>query len=385
MKITQDTLISIYDAALSDQNWNRALDACATSMGAKIGLFYEFSTMKQVEYSLEKACSNTAQINSIVSEYNEIVKGGTGSGYDMEGIPFIHNTPQWSVVRDDEIWDLTGAYLERPEIVIPLKADLFRRSFLNLSDDPSSMRGLVFLYDRGVDRQLPTDKLGNGPVFGPHVSKAAEIFRLTSGLRRKYNAALSVLDQIDTGVVVVTDTAEIVVANRAASRILEARDGLYASRSNTLTPLSETAETLLLQSISEVSATAKGENDRSGQIVALPKRSSDTSLIAVVSPLRDAEMEIDKGLTGALVTLIDPMRPVTIQADIVATAYGLTKAEARVADLLLQGLTNTEISERIGVGPETIKSQISSVLAKSGCKSRVSFIWRVFQLSPPIR
>ncbi|MBS8271904.1 LuxR family transcriptional regulator, partial [Halomonas litopenaei] len=63
----------------------------------------------------------------------------------------------------------------------------------------------------------------------------------------------------------------------------------------------------------------------------------------------------------------------------------LTTAECRVADLVLKGLSNTSIAEHLGVGPETVKSQFSSVLAKTNCRNRVAFIWRVFQILPPIK
>lgn len=353
-------------------------------MGAKAATVYEFSTIGQVAYTLETSCSNAATMTEMVSEYNNVVRSGNGSGYDQEGIPFIHKAGHYAVVQDDEIWDLTGAYWHRPEITIPLKEGLFRRSFLNLSDDPITMKGVVFLYGREYDKALPTEMLANGSAFAPHIAKAAEIFRLTEGLRQKYQAVLSVLDQVRTGILVVSDKAEVVVSNRLANELLDTKEGLRKTMAGQLSSDDEEAKLALLKAIAEASATAKGENAQSGAVVQLPRRGQRAALVAVVSPLRDADMEIEKGLAGALVTLIDPERPATVQSDVIAAAYGLTKAEARVADLLLQGMTNAEISDRIGVSPETIKSQISAVLTKSGCKSRASFIWRIFQLVPPI-
>ena len=95
MQVTPDALISIYDAAISNRNWNRALDHCADLMGAKVSLLYEFSKVANVqyEYSLERSCSTTGSIASTVAEYNDMVRGGQGSGYDMEGIPFIDSRP----------------------------------------------------------------------------------------------------------------------------------------------------------------------------------------------------------------------------------------------------------------------------------------------------
>lgn len=385
MKISSDDLISIYDAAISDKNWNRALDSCAALMGAEIASLYEFSTLEKIEYRLEKSCSKILDLQSMVSEYNEAVQSGRGSGYDLEGIPYINKRPQWSVIRDDEIWDLDESYQSRPEIMIPMKQGFFRRTFLKLGDDPATMRGVVFLYGRQFDRELPTMMLENGPQFGPHLSKAAEIFRLTEGLRKKYKAVLSVLDRIDTGVLVVTENADIIVANHIAEQTLGVMDGVRRSQDNILTSSDENSNLALRQAISEISATAKGQNYHSGATIRVSRRGIDPPLIAIISPLRDAEMELDKNLSGVLITLVDPAKPISVQPEIISAAYGLSQAESRVAELVLHGLTNPEISERIGVGLETIKSQVSAIFAKSRSKSRAAFIWRVFQLVPPVK
>lgn len=384
MKISQDALMAIYDAAISDNKWSTAMDACTAAMGAEFSLFYEVSIAERVDYSLEKSCTGVERYVDLLAEHTRNRTMGQTSGYEWEGVSFIHKSKPWSVVRDDEIWELSGSYFDRPEISLPLKNNIFRRSFVNLSDDPLSMRGLVFLYGQGLDAKLPADLLSNGPVFAPHVAKAAEIFRLTNGLRQKYHAVLTALDRIATGVLVTSDQGEIVVANLAARELLDNRDGLYTSRFGTLMAREDTANSALYDCISAVSATAVGENDNSGGIVKVPRLGSEAALVAVIAPLRDSEIEIDTGFTGSLITIVDPMRPVKVQTDLLSSAYGFTTAETRVASLLLQGLTNWEISEQIGVGRETVKSQVSTILAKSGCKNRVAFIWRIFQLSPPI-
>lgn len=360
------------------------MDACTAAMGAEFSLFYEVSTNKSVNYSLEKSCSGVERYADLLAKHYRNAASGNTSGYELEGVSYVHKCKPWSVVRDDEIWDMSGAYLERPEISLPLEHNIFRRSLVNLSDDPLSIRGIVFLYGNGLDQNLSNDLLSNGPVFAPHVAKAAEIYRLTNGLRRKYRAVLSVLDRIKAGVLVTSSRGEIVISNLAAQELLDQRNGLYVSNFGTLIVRDENSRSALNESISATSATAFGENDNSGEFVKIPRLGTEAPLVAVVAPLRDAELEIEKGFAGSLITLVDSSKPINTSTDLLASAYGFTRAESRVAKLLLQGLTNLEISEQIGVGTETIKTQVSSILAKSGCRSRVAFIWRVFQLSPPI-
>lgn len=55
--------------------------------------------------------------------------------------------------------------------------------------------------------------------------------------------------------------------------------------------------------------------------------------------------------------------------DILAeTAFGLTPAEARAAALVARGATAPEAAQTLGVGAETVKSHIKSVLQKTGAK-----------------
>lgn len=50
--------------------------------------------------------------------------------------------------------------------------------------------------------------------------------------------------------------------------------------------------------------------------------------------------------------------------------YDLTEREQQVLALLVEGLNNTEIAERLVVSPSTIKSHVSHILAKLGVASR---------------
>lgn len=53
-----------------------------------------------------------------------------------------------------------------------------------------------------------------------------------------------------------------------------------------------------------------------------------------------------------------------------ATKYQLTDAERAVLALLIDGLPNKKIAVKRSVSPETIKKQILSIFAKTGCENR---------------
>lgn len=382
--ITSDTLISIYDAAFSNSHWRDALDMCARLMGADGSMLYEFSNLRQVNFALNETNSALHAVADILAEYNQLLADGGGSNYDQEGLGATHEAQPFRVVMDTDIWKLDDAYLIRPEVDLGLRAGFLRRALVNLSDDPNTYRGAIFLYGRECDAAIPTQAAAVVKQLGPHLSKAVELNRFTFELRRRYDAALSVLDKIDTGILILSGAGEVILENSAASGVLDQADGLSVGPDRIVSCYSPEADAALKDAARNMAGTAIGEHDEAGRIIQIERKSSAASLVAVVSPLRDAEMELERGLAGALVTLIDPLKPMKIKSDIVAGAYRLTAAEQRLVDFVLRGLTNKEIALELDVSPETIKSQLRSMFEKCGCRNRVSFVWRVFQFAPPI-
>jgi NarL family two-component system response regulator LiaR len=57
-----------------------------------------------------------------------------------------------------------------------------------------------------------------------------------------------------------------------------------------------------------------------------------------------------------------------------ALGHDLTERERTVLALMVEGINNTEIAERLTVSPSTIKSHVSSILSKLGVASRTEAV-----------
>ncbi|MET9611059.1 helix-turn-helix transcriptional regulator [Streptomyces sp. NPDC006512] len=57
----------------------------------------------------------------------------------------------------------------------------------------------------------------------------------------------------------------------------------------------------------------------------------------------------------------------------------LTDREADVLRLMATGLSNHELSRRLGVGPQTVKTHVASVLAKTGSRDRTQAVIAAYE------
>jgi DNA-binding NarL/FixJ family response regulator len=58
-------------------------------------------------------------------------------------------------------------------------------------------------------------------------------------------------------------------------------------------------------------------------------------------------------------------------AEPVVDAFGLTRRELQVVDLVVRGLTNGQIAERLGLSGKTVSNIVSTILGKMGVHDRV--------------
>src|SRR5581483_1636881 len=106
-----------------------------------------------------------------------------------------------------------------------------------------------------------------------------------------------------------------------------------------------------------------------GGTASSPSFDSSRLLTVVVVGLRRAELSnlyearISDAACAAFV--IDPLRRETVGAQQLMDAYGLTKAEARLALRASSGRTMAEAGLSLGLSPNTVKTHLRRVFAKT--------------------
>lgn len=182
------------------------------------------------------------------------------------------------------------------------------------------------------------------------------------------------LDELDSGLLLVARDAQVLFLNHAASCELDAGHPLQllgrvlrAGRPQDVAPLAQA-----------LAAARRGV--RRLIVLGEGRRRVGVSFV----PLRECVAE--RGADSAGVCVVSLGRRSTcdaMQLEVFARTMGLTPAEGRVLGQLCQGTRPSDIARRQGVRIATVRSQISSIRAKTGSAS-IREIERLLALLPPL-
>jgi DNA-binding CsgD family transcriptional regulator len=104
--------------------------------------------------------------------------------------------------------------------------------------------------------------------------------------------------------------------------------------------------------------------------MSLPHPHDGRQFTVLVSSVRSRDLDRFDSLgmrdAAAMLVIHDPARPMDIPAEWIMDAYGLTPGEARVALAAASGATIPETAHRLNVSPNTVKTHLRKVFAKTG-------------------
>jgi len=170
-------------------------------------------------------------------------------------------------------------------------------------------------------------------------------------------AATAALDHLNCGIALIDKGCQVSFANKLAHSICEETDGL-ALRDNQLVGTAASGSSSLDAALK--CAIREGE----ARAIRLERPSGRRPLSMQVAPLR-----ADRGqppLEAALVLIHDSDRHAVPPKQRLRDAYGLTAAEAGVAQLLLRGAGMAEIATELRISVETARTHLRRVLGKTG-------------------
>jgi DNA-binding CsgD family transcriptional regulator/PAS domain-containing protein len=197
----------------------------------------------------------------------------------------------------------------------------------------------------------------------PHLRRSMQLGLRIEGYRALQHAEYHVLDRLSVGVILLDRHARIVYVN-ASARALDVHEGPLRLRGATVAAHSPMHSQRLGELIRMALRGAPAAS------MSVPRPSDGQLLTILVSSVRgrDVARFADLSMPDAAVLLfiIDPANRAGIHLPWIIDAYGLTAAEAKVALAASSGLTIPEVALQLGLSPNTIKTHLRKVFAKTG-------------------
>jgi DNA-binding CsgD family transcriptional regulator len=225
-----------------------------------------------------------------------------------------------------------------------------------------SERGKVSLYEfrRRAEGSLDFDfRQYQGDLFNSDAKFTNDIFA-------------SITDRYESSIIVLDRNATIISRNRAARIMLEKGDGLVLNGPS-FTAVRAAERSLLSKAIGRAIAangpSFQGAIEPSTLLISRSERLPLTVSIVPAKLLLDA---VDVSLNdsdkppAAVVIVADPETPLADSIRGVCKIYGLTPAETRLAELLVDGLTLSEIADAMELKLSTVRVYLKQIFSKTG-------------------
>lgn len=215
-------------------------------------------------------------------------------------------------------------------------------------------------YHRGPVGQQSVDMLD---ALRPHLARAA---LMSCRLQlEKLQASLAGIEAFGHPAAVVGHRGRILAANAGFDKLGSV---LVATAHGGVALRNTKANELLRQSLEHV---VRGHGAH--RSIAVPGNEEQPPFVIHVVPIRRNAHDLFLGAQAFLVaTLVK--RPKAPPFEILNALFDLTPGEARVTRLLTSGQSASEIAKTCGVSVETVRSQIRSVLQKSGMHRQAELV-----------
>lgn len=218
-------------------------------------------------------------------------------------------------------------------------------------------------------------------VIGPHLRRALSMQRMVDEASATKRSAVDALDALDLGVLLLDATGHVMIANRRAEQALQQAHPLRA-RGGRLS-CARPADTAALDAL--IGKAKSGALDTPGALVVLDRDPNQTAFEITVSPIgtRLCDSLAEPG-ARLMVVARELGGGRALSAEAFMSLFGLSRAESRVAVAAAAGATARDIAARLGVGRETVRTQLKAVYAKIGVRRQADLVRLVGPREPAL-
>lgn len=215
----------------------------------------------------------------------------------------------------------------------------------------------------------------------PHISRALGVMFRLRDAEFKVATSLAALDRLPNGILLFDATGKVTFANQAASRILEQEDGLRLvnqpgqQEAAELLACGNREQEALDEAVREAIAPDILSTRHFTRTLSIPRPSGKAPYALNFSTLpAHNEFGLGAKVPRAIAFLTDSASSIRLNSNLLKSAYGLTEAEIKVAELVVNGDTLEEVAQQLGVSVNTVKTQLAQIYDKTNTHNRAKLV-----------
>lgn len=359
---------SIYAAATNDFNWGQSLEHVCNFIGARAADLNIFDPAK-----LQYLAFHPARVDPFVLRYiTDYMADITRSNPRIDAIylPMEENT----IRADSDVW--SESELRR----MPFFADFLRpwgtydslHTWVRRSRDGRPLIALALHFDRKncPPQNEHRQRLG---MLIPHLRRAlATEERLQSALLQ-LGILSEALDHVSEPVALLDQRGRIRSANQAALELLRLGNGMSLSHDQRVLFSETSARSAFAKALAQCARPIllmSGKAAPPAQVIA--RRPGKPPLIVTLQPVATKRQEV--GGDVAVMFISNPAFKTPNNTPALCAAYGLTPAEARLAQALCDGSTLKNYADTHQVSYETARTYLRRIFEKTGAKRQSELV-----------
>lgn len=361
-------ILSLYDAAIDPALWPATLDRCVELCGAASCAIFDFNDAPNAA-SFQITHAGSGAQKSLMEYYTrsnirqEVLdrRGAQALASDIDDV---------EALSDEIIYSDYAEFIARPNVQSLMELGLRHRviAFLNKDNFARSQFTLQYADGRGPASQQELRTLN---LLLPHMAKAVSLQRHIQTLEQRSQSALSAIDHLALGLCILDSRGRVVLENIEFRR--QRTDlGMFCQDATGYLQFKNPRD-------QKAYASLLADAQNHGKFGARPRKeviSSQSATYLNVEMLKIEHLEVFEGkaFQGAVIFSRDTTLPIDANIEALSNVFGLTKAEAALAEKLANGLTNAQIADANERALGTINGQVKSILAKTRCSNRTQFV-----------
>lgn len=206
----------------------------------------------------------------------------------------------------------------------------------------------------------------------PHFRRALQICLRMEAFEGERHAAYDSLDRLAVGIVMVNHNGQVVHMNQKAERLISLGKGLFLRKRRLSAQSSNDSRTLDRL----INSAAKGEwldLAKVGGTIILQRAFGQSPLSILVSPLGTAAHRFPNH-PATVVFIRDPDDVMLDSSTLLQTAYGLTRQESALANLLAQGETLSTAAEKLRITRNTAHTHLKRIFERTGTHRQTDLV-----------